>query len=474
MNKYQKLDFLPPIKLGGKDTVLDALKLIEGRQWMIVTVVDDQEHLLGVASPGDLRRAILQGYPSSTPLSKVMNSDPVCIKEDRLAQEDINQMFNSLRPIYGETSVSYAMIPVINANQQILGLMSSESLTTYVEDKRIKTNYRTVLVVGGAGYIGSILTRILLEHGWSVRVLDKFLYADDSLNGITSEKFELIEGDAANIDDIVKAVDGVDAVVYLAELVGDPACAKAPQAALKTNYLAVTSMAHLCSHLNINRFVYMSSCSVYGASKNPKEFLTEDSTLNPVSLYARIKSLVEEAILSVCNLPNPLFAPTILRLGTVFGPSFRPRFDLVVNIFAKNAYQNKCIEVHGGDQWRPNVHVRDVARAVLAVLEAPIDEVRAKIFNVGGDAQNHTINELAEVTQRVFSGTKIVKNDNVVDQRNYRVSFNKIEKAIGFRAKYSVEDALQDFRKVFETNGINNLDSSKFNNVQTLQELKYI
>ncbi len=477
MKKNGQLNLIPPIELRQTDTIFDALKNIEGKHWMIVTVVDDQGCLVGVASPGDLRRAILQGHPVSTTLKRVMNDEPILIEEEQLKKtEDVNQVLEDMKAAYGDIYFRYAMAPVVRKDKKVVGLINLDSLTVYVskDQEPMATNHRTVLIVGGGGYIGSTLARVLLNDGWSVRVLDKFIYYGDSLKGIDNNRFELMEGDAANIDDIVRAVDGVDAVVYLAELVGDPACAEAPQAALKTNYLAVTSMAHLCSHLNINRFVYMSSCSVYGASENPDEFLTEESALNPVSLYARIKSLVEESILSVCNLPNPLFAPTILRLATVFGPSYRPRFDLVVNIFAKNAYQNKKIEVHGGgNQWRPNVHVKDVAGAINAVLNAPIDDVRAQTFNVGGDAQNHTINDLAELTKQVFPATEIIRNSDLIDPRNYRVSFEKLERVVGFKAKHSVVEALQEFKELFENKSTEDLDSLHFSNVRALQALKY-
>ena len=469
-----KLDLIPATTLREDDTLRDALKAIEDNSWKIVVITDRHGKMTGIVSAGDLRKSLLHGHSMASPLHGVMNRAPVSLTvKNRLdSPKNFHRLFDDLKRRYGNSAVLYALVPVTTKDKKILGLISLERLTT--QKARLGPSYgRRVLVVGGAGYIGSVLTRWLIENGWHVRVLDKLLYTKDSLNGLPREKFTLIKGDAHNIDTLVKAVDEVDAVVYLAELVGDPTCSLAPQTTLKTNYLAVNSIAHLCSHLNINRFIYVSSCSTYGASKNIGNLLTEESPLEPVSLYARMKVLVEQSILLIRHLPNPLFAPTILRLGTVFGYSYRPRFDLVVNTFVKNAWQNGKIEVKGGDQWRPNVHVSDVARAILTVLEAPAEKVRGQIFNVGSNANNHTINELADFTKKVFPSVKILKRKKAVDKRNYRVDFSKIEKTLGFKAKISVQEGMFELKRALEQNGFatKDLDESRFNNMKRLKEL---
>ena len=469
-----KLDLVPAAKLRENDTLRDALKLIEDNSWKIVVITDRQGRMVGIVSAGDIRKALLQGHPVSATLDGVMNRKPVCLTvKNRLEiPENIQDLFNDLKRRYGDASVLYALVPVITKNRKVLGLISLERLTA--EEPRLGLSHgRRALVVGGAGYIGSVLTRLLIRKGWTVRVLDKLLYSKDSLSGLPREKCTLIKGDAHNIDSLVEAAEGVDAVVYLAELVGDPACSVAPQTALKSNYLAVTSAAHLSSHLSINRFVYVSSCSVYGASKNVNTLLTEQSPLAPVSLYARIKTLVENAILLVCNLPNPSFSPTILRLGTVFGHSHRPRFDLVVNAFVKNAWQRGAIEVMGGDQWRPNVHVSDVAKAILAVMEAPVEKVRGQVFNVGSNANNHTISDLARFCKKVFPGVKVLKRKQAVDKRNYRVDFSKIEKTLGFKAEVSVLDGMLELKRALERDGFapEALEESRFSNLKRMKEL---
>lgn len=473
VSDLKKFNLIPATKLQQDNTLRDALKLIEDRNWMIIVIVDDQEQLCGIVSAGDLRKAILQGTSVNAPLSGIMNRNPVCININHLQDmKDVNQVFDHLKHRYGNVSVLNALIPVITEDKKISGLVSFDSLTTGLSVSDFKPYHKTVLVVGGAGYIGSVLTRILLQHGWHVRVLDKLLYTDDSLNGLDSKNFTLIKGDANNIDTLVNAVEDVEAVIYLAELVGDPACSVAPQTTLKTNYLAVTSIAHLCSHLNINRFIYTSSCSVYGASQNVNDFLTEESPLEPLSLYARMKAQVEEAILLVCN-QNQLFAPTLLRLGTVFGYSYRPRFDLVVNTFVKNAWQKGAIEVFGGDQWRPNVHVSDVGRSILTVLEAPVEDVRKQIFNVGSNQLNYTINGLADITKEVFPDLTVMKKDHAVDKRNYKVDFSKIEKVLGFKAKVGIREGMLELKNALENKRFSSLDleASQFSNIKRLKEL---
>lgn len=475
-NINELFQLIPAPQLREDNTIFDALELIHEKYGMIVVVLDNEGRLSGIASPGDLRKAILHGNSVHAKLSSVMNKEPICIKLSELeTAADINHSISDeLRALYSNISMLYAMVPVITNNGRVAGLISLESLTSYVSNPKLKMNHRTVLIVGGAGYVGSVLTRRLLKDGWTVRILDKLLYGDKSLNGLNSENYTLYRGDAGNIDDIVRSAEGVDAVVYLAELVGDPACSFAPQSTLKTNYLAVTAMAHLCSHLNINRFIYTSSCSVYGASKNPEEVLKEDSPIQPVSLYGRMKALVEQSILSVCNLPNPLFAPTILRLATVFGHSYRPRFDLVVNTFVKDALQKGKIEIFGGNQWRPNVHVMDVARAITKTLDASAEDVRGQVFNVGDTCLNYTINDLADITKKVFPEVEVIKKATAVDQRNYRVDFSKIRDVLGFQCKVGISEGMLELKETFENNDLTELNNPRYNNYERVQELNFI
>ena len=299
-----------------------------------------------------------------------------------------------------------------------------------------------------------------------VKVVDKLIYEKNSLDKFKKNKnFKLIKKDICDLSVQIESIKNIDSVVFLAEIVGDPSCAAKPEDALKTNYLAVSSLANLCSYMNINRFVYTSSCSVYGANNQIDGFLNEKSPLNPVSHYARIKLMSEKILLSQSNY---FFSPTILRLATVCGPSFRNRFDLVVNTFARNAFFSNKIKINGGSQWRPNVHVDDVADAIIKIIEAPIEKVENQIFNLCNDTQNFMISELAEKTKKVFPECKIIKSYKNFDKRDYKVLSKKIKKHLNYKATKTVDDVLIEFKKIFKKNKNLKHKKKKFSNFETL------
>ncbi|HLY18364.1 MAG TPA: NAD-dependent epimerase/dehydratase family protein, partial [Bryobacteraceae bacterium] len=235
-----------------------------------------------------------------------------------------------------------------------------------------------VLVVGGAGYIGSLLVERLLRSGYQVRVLDSLLYGGEPLShAMRHPNFELLRGDCRNIQDVVKAVRGVDSIVQLAAIVGDPACEQDHTSALEINYAATRMLIEIAKGHGVSRLLFASSCSVYGAADVEVD---EQSEARPVSFYGRTKVDSERALLESLT---DTFHPTILRFATVFGLSYRPRFDLVVNLLSAKAAQDGVITIYNGDQWRPFVHVRDLVEAVALVLESPARTVAGQIFNVG-------------------------------------------------------------------------------------------
>ncbi|MDP6475596.1 MAG: NAD-dependent epimerase/dehydratase family protein [Alphaproteobacteria bacterium] len=473
MTEISKIDRLAPLPaLGPDEPISKAFESLGDRYGAIVAVVGDDGRLCGIVSAGDLRRAILNGQVRSTALDEVMNRTPVTILGSELeSAESADAALARLKALYA-TEQMHVMVPVVDGGRRPLGMIDVQSLLMRAPGSDFSPRRRTVLVVGGAGYIGSVLVRKLLVDGWAVRVLDVFLYGRQSLSGLAGE-IDIVTGDAKNIDTLVEVVEGVDAVVYLAELVGDPAVSQAPQTALKTNYLAVTALAQLCEYLNINRFVYTSSCSVYGASTNPDEFLTELSATAPVSLYGKIKLMVEEAVLSMARRPNQLFAPTILRLGTVYGCSPRARFDLVVNTLTKHALTRGAIDLFGGEQWRPHVHVGDVARAIVGVLDAPLDSVRAEIFNVGDSEQNYTINAIGDIVGAVFPGLTVNRINSSVDARNYRVNCVKLHGALAFEIETDVAAGVRELKAALESGALGDLDQAGYSNLQTVQELAF-
>ena len=303
---------------------------------------------------------------------------------------------------------------------------------------------RLVLVLGGAGYIGSILVRKLLETGRKVRVLDSLVYGDSALRDILRHPgLELKVGDCRKIQDVVGAVKGAESIVHLAAIVGDPACEVDRQTSLQINYAATRMLIEVARGNGINRLVFASSCSVYGASDL---LMDENYTVKAVSLYGQTKIDSEEALLEA---HSNSFYPVILRLATVFGLSYRPRFDLVVNLLTAKACKEGAITVFNGTQWRPFIHVRDAARGIVQVLEAPLSLIRGEIFNLGDSRMNHQLSEVAERILAVFPNTKVEHTENS-DRRNYRVSFDKIRRQLGFECSLGLDDGIQELRRAFE------------------------
>jgi nucleoside-diphosphate-sugar epimerase len=324
---------------------------------------------------------------------------------------------------------------------------------------------RNVLVIGGAGYVGSVLCRHLLSQGYSVRVLDALLYGHESLGGLVSHpRFELLEGDSRDVSDVIRALLDMDAVVHLGELVGDPACALDEHLTLEINLAATRMVAEAARGYGIKRFVYASSCSVYGTGE---ETLNERSFLNPVSLYARAKTGSEQMLLA---LNGPDFHPVILRLATVYGLSPRPRFDLVVNLLAAKAVRDGEITIYGGDQWRPFVHVADVAYAIVRCLGAPLVNVKGQVFNVGSDEQNRTIAQVGELIRRLIPEARLVLQGQDVDRRNYRVSFAKIRRELDFLPRHTIEDGVREIEAALRNGQIGDFRDRRYSNYKTLSD----
>lgn len=325
---------------------------------------------------------------------------------------------------------------------------------------------RLVLVTGGAGYVGSHVTRLLLARGYRVRILDRLDYGTHGIDALAGDsRLELLQGDICNTRDLSRALRGVDGVIALAAIVGDPACNLDPEETVNLNYTATKLLMDSGNFYGVRRLVFASSCSVYGASADA--LLTERSRLNPVSLYARTRVLSENIIFDRYGRIEPV----VLRLSTVFGLSPRMRFDLVVNTLTARAVVDRRIAIFGGNQWRPNAHVRDVARAFVTALEAPRDAVAGEIFNVGGDGLNHRISELGDIVARVVGGVEVMRQDEVTDPRDYRVSFEKIRRVLGFEPEWTVAQGVEEIAQAVRSEAAlqRHLDP-RFHNVQALKE----
>ncbi len=320
-----------------------------------------------------------------------------------------------------------------------------------------------ILVVGGAGYIGSIVVRRLLAKGRRVRVLDSLVYGDGAIRDVLAHpNLELMVGDCRNIQSVVAAVKDVDAILHLAAIVGDPACEQDRRSAQEINYAATRMLIEIAKGNGIQRLVFASSCSVYGATD---ALMDENSEVQPISLYAQTKVDSEAALLEA---RSEAFHPVIARLATVFGNSPRPRFDLVVNLLTAKAHQEGTITVFNGEQWRPFIHVDDVARGFIALLEAPLEVTSGQIYNLGDSRLNYTLTQVADKIREIFPATRVQHIENS-DRRNYRVSFDKIRDQIGYQADRMLADGILELRQAFEDKSIVDYTDPYYNNQKFLE-----
>jgi len=294
-----------------------------------------------------------------------------------------------------------------------------------------------VCVVGGAGYVGSVLVRMLLARGYGVTVLDNFLYDHAfSVEGVYDEPgYQLVNGDLRRPDVLARALEGVDHVVLLASLVGDPISKKYPELTRAVNLDGSQALFAALDGHGIDRFVFTSTCSNYGLREDDT-LADETSDLNPLSLYAETKVGFEKFVLG--RLDDQQVCPTLLRIATAFGMSQRMRFDLTVNEFGRAMAMKTPLDVYDKDTWRPYAHVRDISGAIIKVLESDRAKVKGEVFNVGSDANNYTKAMLVdEFLRHVDAPVNFVEKG--ADARNYRVSFAKIREQLGFEAQHPIK-----------------------------------
>lgn len=322
-----------------------------------------------------------------------------------------------------------------------------------------------VLVIGGGGYIGSALVEKLLRLGLQVSVLDAMHYGEEPLARVAGHpNLTLIREDFRHIEVLTRAMSGVGSVMHLAGLVGDPACAVDTDLTVDINVTGTRLVGEIAKAQGVRRFIFASSCSVYGACD---EIVDEQARLNPQSLYARSK-VASEAVLGPLNSSD--FAVTCLRFATVYGISGRTRFDLVVNLLCAKAVRDGVITVYGADQWRPFVHVDDVAAAVAMTLQAPTGLVAGEAFNVGSDNQNYTLGEVAELINKQVPDAEIVSDPDFVDKRNYRVSFEKIRTRLGFEPAWTIEHGIAQVTALMRSNRVGHYSLPTYSNLLYLKE----
>lgn len=319
-----------------------------------------------------------------------------------------------------------------------------------------------ILVTGGAGYIGSTLIPLLLEQGHTVRALDNLLHGGAAMLGFWAHPaFHFVKADMRDTAALEAAVQGMDAVVHLAAIVGDPACARDKPLARAVNLDASLALLDLCRRRGIERFLFASTCSNYGKMADPTQYVDETSELRPVSLYAETKVAVEQAVL---DLPADDFCPTLLRFATVYGVGARMRFDLTVNEFTMELLTRGQLQVFGEQFWRPYVHVRDAARAIALILASPAEQVRGQVFNIGATAENYTKQMLVELIQPYAPEAVVEFVHKAEDPRDYRVSFARIQQQLGFEVTRTVPDGIAEVAALVTSGVLNDFDAPHYRN----------
>jgi len=331
------------------------------------------------------------------------------------------------------------------------------------------TPIRRVLVTGGAGYKGCVLVPKLLKKGYEVVVFDLMITYDKGLP--ENPKLKVIKGDIRDKMSFRQALDGCDAVIHMACISNDPSFELDPELSKTINYECFESLVKASKEVGVKRFIYVSSSSVYGVSDAPD--VTEDHPLVPLTDYNKYKGLCEPILL---KYQSPEFTTVIFRPATVCGYSPRMRFDLSINILTNHAYQRGVITVFGGDQKRPNIHIEDVTDVYVQALEWPVAKLAGQIFNAG--FENHTISQLAEFVKKVveeeFPDKKPIKIEKSKsnDNRSYHVNSDKIYRALGWKPKHTIEDAVRDLCQAFRRGEFSDaMQNDAYSNVKTIKKL---
>ncbi len=323
---------------------------------------------------------------------------------------------------------------------------------------------RQVLIIGGAGYVGSVLVRKLLNRGYVVRVLDALMYGDEGIRDVLGRPgFDVVEADLRSFESVMTAAKHADAIVHLGGLVGDPACALDEKLTLEINLGSTRTLTRAARELGVHRFVFASSCSVYGAGT---EIVAEESAVDPVSLYAKTKVESERILFDADKQGG--FIPVALRFGSFYGLSPRPRFDLVVNLLAARAIAEGEITILGGDQWRPFLHVEDGAEAIIRCLEVPAELVGHQIFNVGSDEHNYSLGRIGELIAELIPGVRLTYQAQGSEEPNYRVSFEKIRRVLNFSLSRSVWDGVLEIKAAIERGAVSDYHESRYSNYKAL------
>jgi nucleoside-diphosphate-sugar epimerase len=333
-------------------------------------------------------------------------------------------------------------------------------MTSQLQGKR-------VLVTGGAGYVGSVLVPKLLAAGYRVRVLDLYLYGSEVLAGVRDHpELEEVKGDLRDQALLKRTLAGCDAVIHLACISNDPSFELDPALGRSINYDAFFGLVDLSKDCGVRRFIYASSSSVYGVKAEAE--VTEELALEPLTDYSRYKAMCED-VLQAKRAPG--FTTLILRPATVCGYSPRQRLDLTVNIMTAHAHCNRAIKVFGGSQTRPNLHIEDMTDLYLRTLEWDAAAIDGRIYNAG--YQNHSVAEIAGIVRSVMGDDIAIRTTPTDDNRSYRISSEKIRRELGFVPRHSIEDAVVELRRAFETGRLPNpMEDIRYSNIKLMQQVR--
>jgi len=325
---------------------------------------------------------------------------------------------------------------------------------------------KQVLVTGGAGYVGSVLVPRLLDEGYRVKVLDLYLYGESALAGVRGHhNLEEIQGDIRNHQLLDQTIPGCDAIIHLACISNDPSFELNPSLGRSINYDAFSGLVDRACESGVRRFVYASSSSVYGVKE--EENVTEDLPLAPLTDYSKYKALCEEVLLKKqCDG----FEVLVIRPATVCGYSPRLRLDLTVNILTNHAVNNRKITVFGGQQKRPNIHIKDMVEVYTQSLNWPSEKINGQVFNAG--YHNHCVSDIAEMVQSKVGADVEIIHMETNDHRSYHISSEKILRELGFVPKHTVGQAVEDLMHAFASGHINNsMHDDKYYNIKRMQSL---
>tara|TARA_B100000287_G_C20675070_1_gene795031 strand:- start:17934 stop:18911 length:978 start_codon:yes stop_codon:yes gene_type:complete len=321
---------------------------------------------------------------------------------------------------------------------------------------------KKILVIGGAGYVGSHLTPMLLNEGYEVTVYDLFMYGETIKK---HDKLKMVKGDIRDIERLKKNLSGHDILIHLACISNDPSFDLDPELGKKINFDVFEPLVKLSIDNGINHFIYASSSSVYGI-KEEKD-TNEEASLKPLTDYSKFKAMCEEILI---KYNNENFTTTSIRPATVCGYSTRQRFDLVVNILSNHAFNNKKIIVLGGEQLRPNIHIDDMCRAYLEVIKSQKSKVSNQIFNVG--FENKSVNDLAQIVKEVMGNDVEVETQSSNDNRSYHITSEKIKKVLNFKTNKTIKNAVEDLHAAFNKNLFNDpLNNEMYFNIKRMKSI---